>query len=65
MGLHPVESNRPPLQDQVDKLEAQVTAMREALSCLMAAMLPAFQSLAHLEEAATHMHRFDTEDADG
>jgi len=55
-------SNRPPLQEQVDQLNVQVKTMREAMSSLMAAMLPAFQALEHLEEAARCMHQFDKED---
>jgi len=46
----------------VDQLNVQVKTMREAMSSLMAAMLPAFQALEHLEEAARCMHQFDKED---
>ena len=41
--------NQPPVQEQLDDLREQVKSMREALSCVMAAMLPAFGALERLE----------------
>jgi hypothetical protein len=57
-----VETNRPPLQEQVDHLDTQVKVMREAMASLMAAMLPAFQALEHLEDAARAMSKLDNDD---
>jgi hypothetical protein len=44
--------NVPPLEQRVEQLEAHVKAMREALAHVMGVMLPAFQALEHLEDAA-------------
>ena len=57
--------NQPPVQEQLDDLREQVKSMREALSCVMAAMLPAFQALEHLEDAARHMAKYDEVDGLG
>ena len=58
--------NQPPVQEQLDDLREQVKSMREALSCVMAAMLPAFGALEGLEAAARIMSKYDNdEESDG
>jgi hypothetical protein len=58
-----VRSNRPPLQEQIDRLERETEAMREALGHMMAAMVPAMQALEHIEAAARAMASMHNDDA--
>jgi hypothetical protein len=53
--------NVPPLEQRVERLEREVKAMREALAHVMGALLPAFQTLEQLEEAARSMAKLDEE----
>ena len=55
-------SNRPNLQSQIDELRSEMQHIKDAISELIAAHLPAMQAIENLGRAAQHLN--DTVDQD-
>ena len=48
-------TNRPPLQDQVDKLERKLALMEEVVTELLNAQLPAMQAIDAIQQAGLRL----------
>jgi hypothetical protein len=52
-------TNQPTTEQRLERLEREVTALRVALSQIMAGQLTAFQALEHIEAAAREMREIE------